>query len=121
MSTGPQDDLRSATDLARQMVCLFGMSERVGLVQCARPADAAYLGQAGALVRDCSEETSREIDHEVRTMLEDALSRARGILESERGLLEHIAAELLEKETLEGPDLERLEREGARGPSEGQP
>ena len=107
-STGALDDLRTATDLTRRMVCLFGMSERLGLAHCARPAEGAFLGGDGAMVRDCSEQTSREIDEEVRVLLEEAHDRARSILESELDLLGRIASELLERETLDRAEFDRL-------------
>jgi len=108
VSTGAADDLRVATNLARQMVCVFGMSERLGLANCARPAEGRYLGVEGALVRDSSEETAREIEEEVRGLLDGARDRARAVLESERELLERVAGELLETETLDRASFERL-------------
>ena len=108
VSTGGEDDLRTATDLARRMVCLFGMSERIGLAHCARPAEGAYLGNEGSMVRDCSEETARAIDEEVRSLLDTAAAQARAILEDERELLQRIASELIERETLDRARFERL-------------
>jgi cell division protease FtsH len=110
-STGAQDDLRTATNLARQMVCVYGMSDRIGLAHCARPAEGLYLGGDGTLTRDCSEQTAREIDEEVRALLDLARDRARAILEGERGLLERISLELLETETLDRERFEELVRE----------
>ncbi|MCP3920363.1 MAG: ATP-dependent zinc metalloprotease FtsH [bacterium] len=112
VSSGAQDDLRGATDIARQMVCLLGMSDRVGLGSCARLGEGAYL-TPGAMVRDCSERTSRTIDEEVRALLELARDRARSILEAERGCLERIAQELLDRETLDRPGLERILESGS--------
>jgi cell division protease FtsH len=108
VSTGAEDDLRAATDLTRRMVCTLGMSERIGLAHCARPAEGVFVGGEGTLVRDCSEQTLREIDQEVRSILEAARERAGALLEAERELLEDIAAELLEKETLDRAGFERL-------------
>jgi cell division protease FtsH len=108
VSTGAEDDLRAATDLTRRMVCTLGMSERIGLAHCARQAEGVYLGGEGPLVRDCSEQTLREIDQEVRSILETAREHAGALLEAERELLECIAAELLEKETLDRAGFERL-------------
>ncbi len=108
VSTGAQDDLRVATNIAAQMVSLFGMSERLGLAHWARPPEGAYLGGDGSFVRDCSEETSREIDEEVRAMLDTARDRARALLEAERELVERIATELLDKETIDRARFEEL-------------
>ncbi len=108
VSTGAHDDLRTATEIARQMVCMFGMSDRLGLPQCARPTESMYLGSDGSMARDCSEETSRVIDEEIRAMLDGARNRARAVLEAERPLLERITATLLEKETLDRASFEEL-------------
>jgi len=103
VSTGAEDDLRVATDIARQMVCVFGMSARIGLPHCARPGDGVFLGGNGALVRDCSEATSLVVDEEVRELLEAARERARAVLAAQREVLERLTAELLERETLDRP------------------
>jgi cell division protease FtsH len=108
ISTGASEDLRAATDVARQMVCVFGMSERLGLPICARPPESTYLGAEGTLTRDCSEHTLREIDAEVRDLLDIAHDRARAVLESDRERLERVAAALLEKETLDRAAFERI-------------
>jgi cell division protease FtsH len=113
VSTGPQDDLRVATDIARQMVCVFGMSERLGLPQCARPSES-FLSNDGAMVRDCSEETSQQIDEEVRDLLDAARNRARTILESGRDVLERIVTQLLEGETLDRAAFDRIVGRPAR-------
>jgi cell division protease FtsH len=101
VSTGAEDDLRVATDIARQMVCIFGMSERVGLPHCARPGEGLYLRGEAGLVRDCSEQTSLVVDEEVRELLTTAREEARAILRAERDVLERLTAELLERETLD--------------------
>jgi len=108
VSTGAQDDLRAATALARQMVCLFGMSERVGLGHCAQPAEAAFLAGQGALQRDCSEATAREIDEEVRRLLDEANVEARELLRANRPVLEELSAALVERETLDRAAFEEL-------------
>jgi cell division protease FtsH len=109
VSTGAQDDLQQATAIARQMICLFGMSARIGLQHCARPASGAFLGgQDGALQRDCSEATAREIDEEVQGLLADQYEAAKHILEQRRDVLERVVAALLERETLERATFEEL-------------
>jgi len=108
-STGAQDDLQMATALARQMVCRFGLSERLGLATCARPAEGVYLrGNEGALQRDCSEETAREIDEEVKRLLDEAHGRAKRILVERRAVLDAVAEALLERETLNREEFERV-------------
>jgi cell division protease FtsH len=107
-STGSQDDLQTATDLARQLVCLFGMSRSLGPAHSARPVEARYLGGNGVLQRDCSEETAREIDEEVRAFLDQALERARGLLSGSRDRLDRIAEALVEQESLDRVAFVRL-------------
>src|SRR5262249_54207171 len=67
VTTGAENDLERATALARQMVCMFGMSKTIGLVHCGQRQNPAFLEPVGGtLQRDCSEETAREIDKEVK-------------------------------------------------------
>ena len=77
-STGAQDDLQTATAIARRMVCVFGMSDRLGPVRCATSDEGRFLGHEPGLRRDCSEETAREIDEEVRALITAALDRSAG-------------------------------------------
>ncbi len=107
VSTGAQNDLERATALARQMVCLYGMSRKIGLAQCAR-RHAQFLDGEGLLQRDCSEQTNREIDEEVKRILDEAYAAARDILSQHRDRLERVAAELLRVETLDRETFERL-------------
>ena len=115
-STGAQDDLATATALARQMVCMFGMSDRLGLPHCARPAEGVFLRGDGALQRDCSEATAREIDEEVRRILDEARESAHALLVENRRALDSVAATLLEQETLDKTELERLLEGATRSP-----
>jgi cell division protease FtsH len=100
-STGAQNDLERATAIARQMVAMFGMSDRLGLGNCAqRPG--MFLGNEGDhLQRDCSEQTAREIDEEVKAILNSAYEEAKALLATHRDLLEKITAELLKRESLD--------------------
>ena len=107
VTTGAQNDLERATALARQMVAVYGMSERLGLVSCAQ-RQSAFLGLDGSMQRDCSEETAREIDEEVKVILDEAYASAKQILTAHRDQLEQIATELLRKETLDGREFYRL-------------
>ncbi len=107
ISTGAQSDLERATTLARQMVCLYGMSERLGLIQCA-VRDGRLPGEDGLMQRDCSEETAREVDEEVRRILDECHQKARSLLTEHRDELERIAGELLQRETIDRQTFERL-------------
>jgi len=108
VSTGAQNDLERATALARQMVALFGMSERIGLANCVQRQPTFLNGQEFQLQRDCSEATAREIDEEVRKLLDVAYEQARQTLSAHRDQLEQVAAELLKSESIDGPTFYRL-------------
>jgi cell division protease FtsH len=109
ITTGAENDLERATALARQMVCMFGMSDRVGLVHCGQRQNTFLVNPAEAPIqRDCSEETAREIDAEVKRLLDEAYDEARRILVTHRDELERVAGELLQKETLDAAAFNAL-------------
>ncbi len=110
VSTGAQNDLERATELARQMVCRFGMSE-LGPQTFGRPTQGQFLAAPVSFEeRNFSEATAQRIDKEVGGLLEAAHGRARKILEEKRATLDAIATTLLERETLEREELEALAR-----------
>ena len=108
ISTGAQSDLERATTLARQMVALYGMSERLGLANCAQRPPTFLAGPEFPPQRDCSEQTAREIDEEVRAILDRAYSEAKEMLVLYRAQLERVVRELVTRETLDGPEFYRL-------------
>ncbi len=109
ISTGAENDLEHATALARQMVCMYGMSDRVGLVHVSNRQDGYLPAIPGAPTqRDCSEETIREIDMEVKKILDDAHEDARSILMEHRDQLDLVAEELLKRETLDATAFNEL-------------
>jgi cell division protease FtsH len=108
VTTGAQNDLELATALARQMICLYGMSETIGLANCAQRPATYLSGPETMLQRDCSEQTAREIDQEVKTLLDRAYSEAKEILTLHREQLEVVAARLLKQETLDGQQFYEL-------------
>ncbi len=109
ITTGAQSDLERATALARQMVCLYGMSDRVGLAQCGQHPNAMLMpGTDGYLQRDCSEQTAREVDEEVKKILAEAYGEARAIVKTHREQLELVTGALLKQETLDGPSFYTL-------------
>jgi cell division protease FtsH len=116
VTTGAENDLEHATALARQMVCIFGMSKSVGLVRCAQRPNGAFLpGLDGAFQRDCSEQTAQEIDQEVKQILDQAYAQAKSILEEHRDQLELVTRRLLEVESLDGPAFNSLIGRSAKG------
>jgi len=109
VSTGAENDLQQATALARRAVCQWGMGESVGLMHCAQPRPAFLPGEApGSFQRDCSEDTARAIDEEVRTILDDAYAAARALLNENRDELERVAKALLTRETLDDKEFNAL-------------
>ena len=111
VSTGAQNDLERATALARQMVAMYGMSERLGLVHCAQRQPSFLNSQEFQIQRDCSEQTAREMDEEVKKLLGTAYDQAKETLVSHRDQLELVAAELLKSESIDGPTFYRLVRQ----------
>jgi cell division protease FtsH len=109
VSTGAQDDLRKATDIAKSMVKAYGMSEKLGQVSLERDRQSIFL-QTGApqTPGDYSEQTSREIDYEVRLLIDEQYERARDLIKSQEATLRHAAQVLLEKETISGEELKAL-------------
>ena len=109
VTTGAENDLDRATTLARQMVCLFGMSEAVGLARCVQRQGGMFLpGADGAFQRDCSEETARQIDTEVKSILDNAYTEAKDILQLHRAQVELVTQHLLAVETIDAATFQKL-------------
>jgi cell division protease FtsH len=117
VSTGAQNDLERATETARSMVMDFGMS-RLGRVNYRESGRSAFLAGADDLPRERShsEQTAREIDEEVRHIIEQALGRVRHILESRAKALVALAERLVEKETIDTDELKRIIEESSPSP-----
>ncbi|HEY1066065.1 MAG TPA: hypothetical protein VGE52_08140, partial [Pirellulales bacterium] len=104
-STGAQNDLERASAIARSMVMEFGMS-RLGRVNFRESGRSKHLaGSDGPAVREHSEQTAREIDEEVKRIIEEGLARARHIIETRRPALEALARTLIDKEVIDGNDM----------------
>jgi len=117
VSTGAADDLDRATDIARQMVTRFGMSDALGQ-RVYEPQRQAFLGEAlvGTRPKDYSDETNREIDIAVRKLIDEAYDKARATLNARRKELDQGTALLLEKETITPDDFPPLD--GKKTPEE---
>jgi cell division protease FtsH len=105
-TTGASDDIEKATNLARRMVTVFGMSEVMGPIAFGQKEEHIFLGREIAQHRDYSEQTAIQIDGEVRRLVDEAYQTAKGILQEHEDLLHQIAAALLDKETLEGKEID---------------
>jgi cell division protease FtsH len=105
MTTGAGNDLERATELARKMVCEWGMSEKLGPLTFGKKEEQIFLGREIAQHRDYSEHTAVEIDAEVRKLVIEAYGRSKGLLRDNVKGLNAIAEALLEKETLDGKEV----------------
>lgn len=108
VSTGAQDDLLKATDMARRMVAAYGMSERLGPVSFEQRRRPLFLPESLPPIREYAEETARAIDEEVKMLLKEACERARTILREKQEVLHRLAKLLLEREVIEGPELQKV-------------
>jgi len=107
ITTGAGNDIERATEIARQMVCEWGMSP-LGPLTFGKKEEQIFLGREIAQHRDYSEDTAIKIDGEVRSIVNTGYSKARNILETNRGALERVAHGLLEREVLDATELKLL-------------
>lgn len=108
ITSGAQSDIKQATKLAHMMVCEWGMSEQLGPMTFGDREEHIFLGKEITRSIDYSEKTAQEIDREVRRIIDDCYARAREIILSHKDALDRIAAALLEREVLEGKEIEML-------------
>jgi cell division protease FtsH len=108
LSTGAANDLQQATRMARQMVCQYGMSDRLGPVSYGDDDHDIFLGRDFVARKDYSEKKAEQIDEEVSELLNDLYDSALELLRSNRATLDRIAEALLERETLDTADLKLL-------------
>jgi len=115
ISTGATDDIKQATELARKMVCAWGMSDELGPLSYSQDKEHIFLGREIAQHRDYSEETARKIDEEMDNLIDRNYNRARKILNENIDILHKLAELLLEKETITGKELDDLIRAARPG------
>ena len=108
MTTGAGNDIERATDVARKMVCEWGMSERLGPLTFGQKEEQIFLGKEFARHKDYSEETARQIDSEIRRIVNENYEKARKIIKDHKDTMTHIAEALLERETLDAGEIEAL-------------
>ncbi len=108
LTTGAGNDLKQATNLARKMVCDWGMSEKIGPLSFGSKDDEIFLGRDFARKRDYSEATAEEIDTEVRRIVLEAEKKASDLLTKNTAKLEKLAEVLLEKEILDGSEIDEI-------------
>lgn len=107
LSTGASDDISKATDIARSMVTRYGMDDDLGFVAYEQSSGPSHLGQE-QVRKEFSDQTAQEIDESIREIITRDFKLAMSILERNRGVLEHTAKTLLERETLDENDLAQL-------------
>jgi len=120
-TTGAGDDLEKATDMARKMVCEWGMSEKLGPLTFGKREEHIFLGREVARQQDYSEETAILIDAEVKQIVLDSAARARSILEEQVAKLHRLAKALLEHESLDAEEIARVLAVEPHGALEGAP
>ena len=108
ISTGAQNDLQRATDIARSMVAEYGMSDRLGLVSYERPRQAMFLPEGFSPAKHYSEAKAAQIDDEVARFVDDAHRRVRGMLSARRAVLDDLARLLSQNESVQGDELRQM-------------
>jgi cell division protease FtsH len=116
LTTGAGDDLEKATEMARKMVCEWGMSEKLGPLTFGKNEEHIFLGREVVRHKDYSEETAVQIDVEIKRIVSDCAQRARQILEENLEKLHALALALLERESLDGEEVARILRAGSPSP-----
>ncbi len=110
MTTGAGNDIEKATDLARRMVCEWGMSEKLGPMTFGKKEEEIFLGRDFTQKVDYSRSTAIEIDTEVRRIIQESYHRAKDLLKANLHLLHKVAEKLLEKEVLDGAEIDAIVR-----------
>ena len=113
ITTGAGNDLERATDLARKMVCEWGMSEKLGPLTFGKKDEEIFLGREIATRRDFSEQVALEIDHEVKRLVTENYERTKRMLTEHMGTLKALAEALLEKEVLDSPEIDQILQQGS--------
>ena len=108
LTTGAGNDLERATEIARKMVCEWGMSDDLGPLTFGKKEEQIFLGREIAQHRDYSEDTALKIDHAIRKIVEGSHMRAQELLRKNLELLHLLAKTLLEKESLDGEEIDRI-------------
>jgi cell division protease FtsH len=108
VTTGASNDIERATGIARKMVTEYGMSSRLGPIALGHKEEMVFLGREIGEQKNYSEQTAREIDEEVRTIIMSAFTKAHHILTEHKDRLIMISEKLIHEETLEGVDFEAL-------------
>jgi cell division protease FtsH len=108
VSTGAQNDLQRATDIARSMVTEYGMSDRLGLVTYERPRQPMFMPESFSQTKAYSETRATQIDEEISRVIEEAHKRVQKILTEQRKVLDDLARLLTQNEIVQGEELRKM-------------
>jgi cell division protease FtsH len=111
MTTGAGNDIEKATELAHRMVCEWGMSEKLGPMTFGKKEEEIFLGRDFTQTADYSESTAIEIDSEVRRIIQESYHKAKDLLKTNLALLHKVAESLLEREVLDGSEIDAIVRD----------
>jgi cell division protease FtsH len=112
-TTGAGNDIERSTEIARKMVCEWGMSDNLGPLAYGKKEEQIFLGREFAQHRDYSEETARLIDAEISAIVTQSYEKAKEIIQGNMDTLQRLASALLEKEVLDGNQIERIIKDEA--------
>ncbi len=107
-STGASNDIQMATNIARRMVCEWGMSERMGTISYSNQNESVFLGREISAPKNYSDETASAIDEEVKRIIQEQLDRGRNFLREHKDSLDRIAKALLSQESINGAELKAI-------------
>ncbi len=107
-TTGSREDIEQSTELARKMVCEWGMSEKMGPLAFGQKEEQIFLGREFARHKDYSERTAQDIDEEIKKIVDNSYDSARKIIEENIDLLHSLANSLLEREVLDGDQIDKI-------------
>ncbi len=107
-TTGASNDIERGTDIARKIVCEYGMSDKLGPLTYGKKEEQIFLGREISQHRDYSEETAQQIDQEVKDIVTDSYNSTRKLIEENIDMLHRIAGALLERETLDAKDIDEI-------------
>lgn len=113
LTTGASDDLKKATDIARNLVTRYGMSDKIGPIVLGDQEELIFLGREISTEKNYSEETARVVDQEVKRILDEAQKKANAIITKKRAKLDEIARILIERETIEREEFEKIIKGGS--------
>jgi len=113
-TTGAGNDIERASELARKMVCDYGMSQNMGPMTFGKKEEQIFLGREISQHRDYSEQTAQKIDEEVRDIVTGAYEKASQLIKDNLDILHSMANDLLEKETLDSSDIDEIMNSGKK-------